>query len=75
MLFSTLGCLVPVQQSSGAGAAAPVGTTQQELDALKRENQQLQIEKQDLLGRLQNGGIKEVDHAVEVSVCRIMCLG
>ena len=66
--------LTSMQQSSGAGPAAPVGTTQQELDTLRRENQQLQIQKQDLLGRLQNGGIKEVDHAVEVSVCKLVDL-
>ena len=50
----------------------------QELDTLTRDNEQLMKEKQELLGRLQNGGIGAVDHAIEVSqvvvqaVCHIV---
>ena len=52
--------------------------SQQELDTLARDNEQLIKEKQELLGRLQNGGIGAVDHAIEVSqvvaltVCHIV---
>ena len=49
--------------------------SQQELDTLARDNEQLMKEKQELLGRLQNGGIGAVDHAIEVSqvVAQTVC--